>query len=77
MSKNGEEEQRKRERERKREGDRERGREGERSQARSILSVEPNMGLDPTTLGSWPEPKPRVGYLTSRAPRAPQDFLPF
>ena len=28
------------------------------------LSVEPNVGLDPTTLRSWPEPKLRVSCLT-------------
>lgn len=36
----------------------ERGRE---SQAASTLSAEPNIGLDPKTLGSWSEPKTRVG----------------
>ena len=35
--------------------------EGEReSQADSPLSMEPDMGLDLTTLKSWPEPKSRV-----------------
>ena len=31
------------------------------SQAGSTLSTEPDTELDPTTLGSWPEPKSRVG----------------
>ena len=45
-------------------------REGERereSQADSLLSLEPQAGLDPRTLRSRPEPKSRVGYLTDSA----------
>ena len=42
---------------------RERGRERE-SQAVSMLSMEPNTGLSPTTPGSRPEPKSRVRHLT-------------
>ena len=34
------------------------------SQAGYMLSVEPDLGLDPTTLGSWPELKSRVGHST-------------
>ena len=34
---------------------------GERVLAESVLSVEPNGGLDLRTLRSQPEPKPRVG----------------
>ena len=30
-----------------------------------MLSAEPDMGLDPTTLESWPEPKSRVEHLTT------------
>ena len=40
-------------------GEEQRGRE-RASSASSTLSTEPDMGLDPTTLGSWPEPKSRV-----------------
>ena len=39
------------------------GRERERERIlSSTLSVDPNVGLDPTTLGSQPEPKSRVGH---------------
>ena len=34
-------------------------------------SLEPNVGLDLTTLGSQPEPKPRVGHLIDCATRCP------
>ena len=43
------------------------GAEGEEerdSEADSVLSVEPNEGLDPTTMRSCPEPKSRVRHLT-------------
>lgn len=41
--------------------------EGERqSQADSSLRVEPDTGLDPMTLTSRPEPKPRVGCSTDQ-----------
>lgn len=40
--------------------------------ADSALSVEPDVGLDLTTLGSGPLPKLRVGQLTDRATQAPQ-----
>ena len=43
-----------------REQERGRGRERE-SEADYMLSAEPNAGLDPMSLGSWPEPKSRVG----------------
>ena len=36
------------------------GPEGENLQADSLLSMEPNMGLNLTTLRSGPEPKPRA-----------------
>ena len=42
-------------------GERERERERE-SYAGSTLSMEPDAGLDPMTLGSWPELKSRVGH---------------
>ena len=49
-----------------------RGAEGERdSQADSTPSAEPDRGLDPTTLRSWPEPKPRVRCSTDCHPGAP------
>ena len=35
-------------------------RERERILCRPWLSVEPGLGLDPRTLRSWPEPKPRL-----------------
>ena len=47
---------------------RERGRE---SQANSMLSMEPKMGLNLMTLRSWLKQKPRVGCLTNWAPQAP------
>jgi len=50
------------------EGQRERERE---SQADSALSTEPDAGLDPTTLRSFPERKPRVGGITIEPPRCP------
>ena len=34
------------------------------SKADSLLNVESNIGLQLTTLRSWPEPKPRVGRFT-------------
>lgn len=40
-----------------------------------VLSMEPNMGLDPTTTTSWPELKPRVRPLSARATHAPLVFL--
>ena len=36
-----------------------------------MLSTEPDVGLKPTTLGSGPEPKARVGHSTDCAARAP------
>ena len=43
------------------EGQRKRVRE---SKADSVLSVEPDMGLDPPTLKLGPEPKSRVQHFT-------------
>ena len=40
-------------------------------QADTILSVEPNTGLDVTTLRSWPEPKSRVECFTKWATQVP------
>ena len=51
-----------------REAGRERGRE-----AGSLLSREPDVGLDPKTLGSWPEQKAEA--LTHWATQAPHTFL--
>lgn len=45
---------------------------GKKSQADSVLSVEPDGGLDLTVLGSGPEAKPRVGGLTDCVTQAPQ-----
>ena len=47
-----------------REGGREKERERE-SQAGSIPSIEPDAGLDPTTVRSSPEPKSRIGRLAN------------
>ena len=55
---------------RRREGEREKGRgaEGEReSQAGSSLSTQPDLGLNPLTLGSWPGQKWRVRCSTGQA----------
>ena len=52
----------------------ERQRERE-SQAGSMPSTEPNMGLDLMTLRSWPELKSRVGHLTKWATQARTLFL--
>ena len=41
------------------------------SQADSILSAEPDAGLNLMTLRSWPEPKPRVGRLTDCVTQVP------
>ena len=51
--------------------------EGQRERERGSrlpLSREPHMGLDLTTLGSQPEPKPRVRRLTDRATQEPLDI---
>ena len=37
-----------------------------------MLSMELDMGLNPTTLRSQPELKPRVGYSTDSATQEPQ-----
>ena len=52
-------------------GGAERERERE-SQARSMLSMEPSVGLDPMALGSCPELKSRVGCSTNSATQVPQ-----
>ena len=36
-----------------------------------VLNVEPKVLLDPTKLGSWSEPKPRVGLSTDWVTQAP------
>lgn len=63
-----------REREHEWEGQRERGKE---NPAEALLSVEPNVGLHPTTLRSGPKPKPRVGCTTNCTTQAPQGKLFF
>jgi len=40
-----------------------------------MLSTEPIVGLDLTTLRSLPELKPRVECLTDYATQVPQDFF--
>lgn len=40
-----------------------------------LLSTQPNMGLNPTTMRSWPKQKPRVGHSTAWATQAPQGGL--
>jgi len=40
-----------------------------------VLSREPDMGLGPATLGSWPELKPRVRCFADCATQAPQDGI--
>ena len=57
----------------RRQGKRGRGRERERErepQAGSTLSTDPNRGLDPMTLGSWPESKSRVRHSTNLVTQA-------
>ena len=51
-------------------GGTERDEEGE---AGSPLSREPNVGLDPRTLGSWPEPK--ADTSPTEPPRCPTIFF--
>ena len=55
---------------------RRRGRERE-SQADSPLSAEFSVGLDLTTLRSWPEPKSRVRHLTVWVTQVPQGEILF
>ena len=53
-----------------------RGRGGEKeSQTDSTLSMKPNVGLDPRTLKSWPEAKPRVRSSTDYATQGPHTLL--
>ena len=47
------------------------GEEKRESPAGSTLNAEPPLGLNPTTLRTWPEPKPRVGHSTDWATQAP------
>lgn len=52
------------------------GGEAERNpQADSLLSVEHNVGLHPTTQEIRPEPKPRVGHHRLHLPDAPHILL--
>ena len=48
-------------------------RKGE-SQADSVLSTEPNVRLDPMSLRSRPEPKPRIDCSTDRATSVPHYY---
>ena len=43
---------------------RQRGRQRERREAGCLLSREADVGLNPSTLGSWPEPKAVTGWLS-------------
>ena len=43
----------------------------------TALGMEPDMGLDLTSLRSGPEPKPRVGCLTDCATQVPHQSLLF
>lgn len=59
-------------------GDLEHKWEGERereSQANCSLSMEPNTGLNLIPLSSSPDPKPRIGCLTSCATQSPLVFI--
>ena len=54
--------------------ERENEQEGQRKREncrQTLLSVEPNAGLNPRTLRSWPEAKPRVGRSTNCATHMP------
>ena len=42
------------------------------SSAVSMPSMDPNLGLDLTTMRSWPEPKSKVGCLTTEPSRCPK-----
>ena len=52
-------------------------RKGEKGyQAGPIVSIEPDLGLDPTNVRSWPELKSRVRHLTDWATQVPlQDII--
>ena len=52
-----------------------RGAKGDRFLSRLDLSVEGDAGLNPKTLGSWPELKSRVGRSTDWATQAPQSVF--
>ena len=60
--------------EREKENEEGRGREKGRERIPSRLSAvsaEPDVGIGPQMMRSWPEPKPRVWYLTHRATQPP------
>ena len=44
---------------------------GRETRANFTPSTQPSVGLNPTTLRSWPEPIPRVRYLTDWAAQVP------
>ena len=48
---------------------------GKESPADSLLIAESGSGLDPVTLRSWPEPKPRGRHLADWATWAPLDIF--
>jgi len=50
---------------------RSKGRERERISSRFCAEYGADAGLDPTTLRSFPERKPRVGGITIEPPRCP------
>ena len=47
------------------------------SEADSVLSMEPNVGFDSTTLRSQPRPKPRVGCSATQVPQGLSSFIFF
>ena len=63
-----------RERERKRGREAGKGRERIPSRVYTV-STEPDVGLDPRTVSSWPEPKLRVERLTNWATRGPSGIF--
>ena len=50
------------------------GEEERENQASFTPSVEPDEGLNLTTLRSWPEPEPRIRRITDWATQAPQTY---
>ena len=53
----------------------ERQRVKERESQADLLNAERDVGLDPRTLRSWPEPKPQVGCPTNWATQAPHELF--
>jgi len=51
------------------------GADEERERESQADAIQPNAGLDPTTMRSRPEPKPRVGHLTDCTTQVPPDHF--